>query len=57
VPADPGSTGRLLEKFAKEGMRLYRRAETSEQWRDAAMANLKRCITELKKRIAELSSV
>jgi predicted metal-dependent HD superfamily phosphohydrolase len=47
----------ILEKFAKEGVRLYRRAETSEQWRDAAMANLKRCITELQKRIAELSSV
>ena len=47
----------ILEKFAKDGVRLYRRAETSEQWRDAAMANLKRCVTELQKRIAELSSV
>jgi predicted metal-dependent HD superfamily phosphohydrolase len=47
----------ILEKFAKDGVRLYRRAETSEQWRDAAMANLKRCITELRNRIAELSSV
>src|ERR1700730_3832536 len=47
----------ILEEFAKEGMRLYRRVETSEQWRDAAMANLKRCITELRKRIAEVSSV
>jgi predicted metal-dependent HD superfamily phosphohydrolase len=47
----------ILEEFAKEGMRLYRRAETSEQWRDAVMANLKRCITELRNRIAEVSSV
>jgi predicted metal-dependent HD superfamily phosphohydrolase len=47
----------ILENFAKQDVRLYRRAETSEQWRDAAMANLKRCITELRNRIAELSSV
>jgi predicted metal-dependent HD superfamily phosphohydrolase len=47
----------ILEKFAKEDVRLYRRAETSEKWRDAARANLKRCVTELQKRIAELSSV
>ena len=47
----------ILEKFAKEDVRLYRRTETSEKWRDAAMANLKRCIAELQKRIAELSSV
>ena len=48
---------RILENFAKEDVGLYRRAETSEQWRDAAMVNLKRCITELQKRIAELSAV
>jgi predicted metal-dependent HD superfamily phosphohydrolase len=47
----------ILENFAKEDVRLYRRAETSETWRDAARANLKRCVTELQKRIAELSSV
>jgi predicted metal-dependent HD superfamily phosphohydrolase len=47
----------ILEKFAKEDVRLYRRAETSEKWRDAARANLKRCVTELQKRIAELSSI
>jgi predicted metal-dependent HD superfamily phosphohydrolase len=47
----------ILENFAKDDVRLYRRAETSEKWRDAATANLKRCITELQKRIAELSSV
>jgi predicted metal-dependent HD superfamily phosphohydrolase len=47
----------ILEKFAKEDVRLYRRAETSEKWRDAARANLKRCVTELQKRIVELSSV
>ena len=47
----------ILENFAKDDVRLYRRAETSEKWRDAARANLKRCVTELRKRIAELSSV
>jgi hypothetical protein len=47
----------ILENFAKADVRLYRRAETSEQWRGAAMANLKRCITELQNRIAGLSSV
>jgi predicted metal-dependent HD superfamily phosphohydrolase len=47
---------RILENFAKDDVRLYRRAETSEKWRDAARANLKRCITELQKRIAGLSS-
>jgi predicted metal-dependent HD superfamily phosphohydrolase len=47
----------ILENFAKEDVRLYRRAETSETWRDAARANLKRCVTELQKRIADLSSV
>jgi predicted metal-dependent HD superfamily phosphohydrolase len=47
----------ILENFAKQDVRLYRRAETSEKWLDAARANLKRCITELQKRIAELSSV
>jgi predicted metal-dependent HD superfamily phosphohydrolase len=48
---------RILENFTKEHVRLYRRAETSEKWRDAARANLRRCVTELQKRIAELSSV
>jgi predicted metal-dependent HD superfamily phosphohydrolase len=47
----------ILENFAKEDVRLYRRAETSETWCDAARANLKRCVTELQKRIADLSSV
>lgn len=47
----------ILENFAKEDARLYRREETSEKWRDAARANLKRCITELQNRIAELSFV
>jgi predicted metal-dependent HD superfamily phosphohydrolase len=47
----------ILENFVKDDVRLYRRAETSGKWRDAARANLKRCITELQKRIAELSSV
>jgi predicted metal-dependent HD superfamily phosphohydrolase len=48
---------RILENFAKEHVRLYRRAETSGKWRDAARANLKRCVTELQKRITEDSSV
>jgi predicted metal-dependent HD superfamily phosphohydrolase len=47
----------ILENFAKADMQLYRRAETSEKWRDAARANLKRCISELRKSIAELTSV
>ena len=47
----------ILENFAEENVRLYRRAETSEKWRDAARANLKRCVTDLRNRIAELSSV
>jgi predicted metal-dependent HD superfamily phosphohydrolase len=47
----------ILENFAKDDVQLYRRAETREKWRDTARANLMRCITELKKRIAELSSV
>jgi predicted metal-dependent HD superfamily phosphohydrolase len=47
----------VLKNFAKDDVRLYRRAETSEKWRDAARANLKRCVAELQKRIAELSSV
>ena len=41
----------ILENFAKQDVRLYRRAETSEKWLDAARANLKRCITELKKEL------
>jgi predicted metal-dependent HD superfamily phosphohydrolase len=48
---------KILKNFAEEDVRLYRRAETSEKWRDAARANLKRCITDLQRRIAELSSV
>jgi predicted metal-dependent HD superfamily phosphohydrolase len=48
---------KILKNFAKDDVRLYRRTETSRIWRDAARANLKRCISELQKRIAELSSV
>ena len=47
----------ILENFAKDDVQLYRRAETREKWRDTARANLMRCITGLKKRIAELYSV
>lgn len=47
----------ILENFARDDVRLYRRAETSIKWRDAARANLRRCITDLTKRIDELSSV
>jgi predicted metal-dependent HD superfamily phosphohydrolase len=47
----------ILENFAKADAWLYRRMETSEKWRDAARANLKRCIPELRKRIADLSAV
>ncbi|MGH6846248.1 MAG: HD domain-containing protein [Methylocella sp.] len=48
---------RILENFAKQNMRLFRRAETSEKWGDDARSNLKRCITELTKKIAGLSLV
>jgi predicted metal-dependent HD superfamily phosphohydrolase len=47
----------ILTNFANDDVRLYRPAETSGKWRVVAMANLKRCTTELQKRIAELSSV
>ncbi|MGH6819805.1 MAG: hypothetical protein ACREDU_02960, partial [Methylocella sp.] len=47
----------ILENFGKDDVRLYRRAETSGKWRDAARTNITRCISELQKRIAELSSV
>jgi predicted metal-dependent HD superfamily phosphohydrolase len=45
----------ILENFAKEDVRLYRRAETRERWRAAARSNLTRCVTEMKQAIAELS--
>jgi predicted metal-dependent HD superfamily phosphohydrolase len=47
----------ILENFAKDDVQLYRRAETREKWCDAARANLNRCVTHLKRKIAELSSV
>lgn len=47
----------MLENFAKQDGRLYRRAETRDKWCFAAMANLKRCVSDLKKRIAKISSV
>ena len=47
----------ILENFIKEDARLYRRAETREKLLDAARANLKRCVTELKKRVTWHSSV
>jgi len=46
---------RTLENFAKDEVRLYRCAKTSTKWRDAARANLKRCVTELNNKIAQLS--
>jgi predicted metal-dependent HD superfamily phosphohydrolase len=46
----------ILENFAREDVRLYRRAETSGKWRDAARANLKRCVADLDRKIVELSS-
>jgi hypothetical protein len=41
----------ILDNYAKDDVRLYRRAETSRKWRDAARANLNRCITELQKKL------
>lgn len=46
---------RILENFAKEDARLYRRAETNGKWHADAKVNLERCIADLKKRIAALS--
>ncbi len=46
---------RILENFAKEDARLYRRAETNGKWHTDAKVNLERCIADLKKRIAALS--
>jgi predicted metal-dependent HD superfamily phosphohydrolase len=39
---------RILEDFAKDDARLYRRRETRQKWRDAARENLQRCISHLK---------
>ncbi len=47
----------ILEKFAGEDVPLYRCKETSEKWRDAAKANLRRCVWFLEKRVAELKAV
>src|SRR5439155_4702557 len=46
----------LLENFAREDAQLYRRTETREKWHRAAKANLRRCVSELQKRIADMSS-
>ena len=43
----------ILENFAKDDVRLYRRAETSETWRDAARVASLNC----KKELPTLSSV
>jgi predicted metal-dependent HD superfamily phosphohydrolase len=46
----------ILERFAREDVPLYRCRETSEKWRDAARANLRRCVRSLQERLAELTS-
>ena len=46
----------ILKRFAREDVPLYRCRETSEKWRDAARANLRRCVSSLQKRVAELTS-
>jgi predicted metal-dependent HD superfamily phosphohydrolase len=46
----------ILERYAGEDVPLYRRKETSEKWRDAAKANLRRCLWCLQKRVAELNA-
>lgn len=46
----------LLGRFASEDVPLYRCKETSEKWREAAKANLRRCLCSLQKRAAELKA-
>ncbi|MCI0697364.1 hypothetical protein L0337_35830 [candidate division KSB1 bacterium] len=45
----------ILEDFAREDVQLYRCRETREKWRGAAKANLRRCVSSLKQRVAQLS--
>lgn len=47
---------RLLQAFAKQDVRLYRRAEARQEWFPLARANLKRGIAKLQARLAELSA-
>ncbi len=46
----------MLERFARNDVALYRCKETSDEWRDMAKANLRRCIRCLQKRAAELKA-
>ncbi|MCI0468019.1 MAG: hypothetical protein L0Y57_13645 [Beijerinckiaceae bacterium] len=46
----------ILEKFAREDVRIYRCRETSEKWRGSAKANLRRCVGSLRERVAQLST-
>lgn len=43
----------ILENFSQNEGRLYRRPETREKWRNRALENLKRCIHDLKTRLAK----
>ncbi len=47
----------ILENFAREDVPLYRCSQTSKKWRAAAKANLRRCVSNLRERAAQLSSV
>ncbi|MBI1869308.1 MAG: hypothetical protein HYS06_13615 [Methylocystis sp.] len=51
------SQTQVLQGFLKAEARLYRRAETIQQWRAAATANLTRYIVELQRRAEQLSSL
>jgi predicted metal-dependent HD superfamily phosphohydrolase len=46
----------FLERFARDDVLLYRCKETSDKWRDAAKANLRRCVKCLEKRASELKA-
>jgi predicted metal-dependent HD superfamily phosphohydrolase len=46
----------ILARFAREDVPLYRCKETSDKWRDAAKANLRRCVKCLQKRASELKA-
>jgi predicted metal-dependent HD superfamily phosphohydrolase len=43
---------RTLENFARDDIELFRRAETRAMWQAGARANLKRCVSELSKKLA-----
>jgi predicted metal-dependent HD superfamily phosphohydrolase len=47
---------RALQNFAGDDVELFRRAETRAKWQGGARANLKRCVSELSKKLAVCSA-